>query len=91
MNTLIKTGVLAVTTGLVFGMGSTTFAPDAEAAWEPKKSVEFVIMAGKGGGADRLARFIQGLIASIFLLLAIIPQFPPVPSVGAKRTDRGLF
>jgi tripartite-type tricarboxylate transporter receptor subunit TctC len=35
----------------------------AQAAWEPKKPVEFVIMAGKGGGADRLARFIQGIIA----------------------------
>ncbi|MFQ5495229.1 MAG: hypothetical protein ACE5EX_07585, partial [Phycisphaerae bacterium] len=30
--------------------------------WAPKKPVEFVIMAGKGGGADRLARFIQGII-----------------------------
>ncbi len=30
--------------------------------WQPKKPVEFVIMAGKGGGADRLARFIQGII-----------------------------
>ena len=31
-------------------------------AWEPKKPVEFVIMAGQGGGADRLARLIQGII-----------------------------
>ncbi|MEE2746262.1 MAG: tripartite tricarboxylate transporter substrate-binding protein [Pseudomonadota bacterium] len=31
--------------------------------WKPKKPVEFVIMAGKGGGADRLARFIQGIVA----------------------------
>jgi tripartite-type tricarboxylate transporter receptor subunit TctC len=36
---------------------------EAEAAWKPRKPVEFVIMAGKGGGADRIARFIQGLIA----------------------------
>ncbi|UCH74930.1 MAG: tripartite tricarboxylate transporter substrate binding protein [Rhodospirillales bacterium] len=34
----------------------------AHAAWEPKKPVEFVIMAGTGGGADRLARFIQSII-----------------------------
>ncbi len=35
----------------------------AEAAWQPSKPVEFVIMAGPGGGADIYARFISGLIA----------------------------
>jgi len=34
----------------------------AHAEWKPQKPVEFVIMAGAGGGADRLARFIQSLI-----------------------------
>jgi tripartite-type tricarboxylate transporter receptor subunit TctC len=32
------------------------------AAWEPKKPVEFIIMAGTGGGADQIARLIQGII-----------------------------
>jgi tripartite-type tricarboxylate transporter receptor subunit TctC len=32
-------------------------------AWEPKKPVEFVIMAGKGGGADKMARLMQTVIA----------------------------
>ncbi len=31
-------------------------------AWEPTKPVEFVIPAGTGGGADQMARFIQGVI-----------------------------
>jgi putative tricarboxylic transport membrane protein len=31
-------------------------------AWEPKKPVEFIIMAGTGGGADQIARLLQGLI-----------------------------
>ncbi len=31
-------------------------------AWEPTKSIEFVIPAGTGGGADLMARFIQGVI-----------------------------
>ena len=31
-------------------------------AWEPKKPVEMIIMAGTGGGADQLARLIQGII-----------------------------
>lgn len=34
----------------------------AQAAWEPSKPVEFVIPAGTGGGADQMARLIQGII-----------------------------
>jgi len=37
--------------------------PQAVAAWEPTKTVEFIIPAGTGGGADQMARFIQGLVA----------------------------
>ncbi len=44
--------------GLAFSVSSGAMAQ----GWQPKKPVEFVIMAGKGGGADRLARFIQGII-----------------------------
>lgn len=32
------------------------------AAWEPSKPVEFVVPAGTGGGADQMARLIQGII-----------------------------
>ncbi len=32
-------------------------------AWEPTKSVEFVVPAGTGGGADQMARFIQGVVS----------------------------
>jgi tripartite-type tricarboxylate transporter receptor subunit TctC len=34
----------------------------AQAAWEPTKPVEFVVPAGTGGGADQMARFIQGVV-----------------------------
>jgi len=33
------------------------------AGWEPTKPVEFVIPAGTGGGADQMARLIQGIVA----------------------------
>lgn len=36
-------------------------APTAQAAWEPTKPVEFVVPAGTGGGADQMARLIQGI------------------------------
>lgn len=35
----------------------------ALAAWEPTKPIEFVVPAGTGGGADQMARFIQGVVA----------------------------
>lgn len=34
----------------------------ASQAWEPTKTVEFVVPAGTGGGADQMARFIQGVV-----------------------------
>ena len=47
-------GALAVA-GSLAASGTAT-------AWEPKKPVEFIIMAGTGGGADQIARLLQGLI-----------------------------
>src|SRR3989475_5586958 len=35
----------------------------AFAAWEPTKTVEFVVPAGTGGGADQMARIIQSIVA----------------------------
>ncbi len=37
-------------------------APVAAESWKPQKPVEMVIMAGQGGGADRLARLFQSII-----------------------------
>ena len=34
----------------------------AQTNWEPTKSVEFIVPAGTGGGADQMARFLQGVI-----------------------------
>jgi putative tricarboxylic transport membrane protein len=48
----------------VFGMAAPILLPGAvAAAWEPTKPVEFVVPAGTGGGADQMARFLQGVIA----------------------------
>jgi putative tricarboxylic transport membrane protein len=37
-------------------------ATPVQAAWEPTKPVEFVVPAGTGGGADQMARLIQGIV-----------------------------
>jgi len=35
----------------------------AHAAWEPNRPVEFIVPAGTGGGADQMARTIQGIVS----------------------------
>ncbi len=35
----------------------------SHAAWEPTKTVEFIVPAGTGGGADQMARIVQSIIA----------------------------
>ena len=37
-------------------------------AWEPTKPVEFVVPAGTGGGADQIARLIQGVVVKYKLM-----------------------
>jgi putative tricarboxylic transport membrane protein len=34
----------------------------ARAAWQPTRPVEFIVPAGTGGGADQMARIIQGIV-----------------------------
>ncbi len=51
--------------GMAFVAGTsvaTVALSSAAVAWEPQKPVEFIIMAGAGGGADQIARLLQGLI-----------------------------
>ena len=43
-------------------VGAVGLSQPAVADWSPKKPVEFIIMAGTGGGADQIARLLQGLI-----------------------------
>ena len=38
------------------------------AAWEPTQPVEFIVPAGTGGGADQMARVIQGIITKHHLM-----------------------
>jgi len=44
-------------------LGALSLAPTSAIAWEPTKSVEFVVPAGIGGGADQMARLVQGIVA----------------------------
>jgi tripartite-type tricarboxylate transporter receptor subunit TctC len=48
------------------GAALTALAPAF--AWEPAKTVEFIVPAGTGGGADQMARLIQSIIAKHSLM-----------------------
>src|ERR1700748_3141728 len=52
--------VLALSVGAAALFGSA-FTP-ANAAWQPTRPVEFIVPAGTGGGADQMARVIQGIV-----------------------------
>jgi putative tricarboxylic transport membrane protein len=41
---------------------STAGISAAQAAWEPTRPVEIIVPAGTGGGADQMARVIQGIV-----------------------------
>lgn len=41
---------------------AAAFAAAPAHAWEPTKTVEFIVPAGTGGGADQMARLIDGII-----------------------------
>src|SRR2546421_8022881 len=49
-------------------MAGALAAPLAAHAWEPTKTVEFIVPAGTGGGADQMARAIQGIAAKHALM-----------------------
>jgi len=48
--------------GAFAALCASSVALPAHAAWEPTRPVEFIIPAGTGGGADQMARTIQGIV-----------------------------
>ena len=78
------TKVLSLGLALGVGLGFTVATTDSAKAWEPKKPVEFIVMAGKGGGADKAVRFIQTIIAKNKLSSK---PFTPVNKPGGSGAE----
>ncbi len=53
---------IAGSIALVAGFAALPQAAQAQ-GWEPTKTVEFIVPAGTGGGADQMARIVQSIIA----------------------------
>jgi putative tricarboxylic transport membrane protein len=58
--------------------------PFSAQAWEPTKNVEFIIPAGTGGGADQMARAIQGIVAKHGLMKQSILPINKAGGAGAE-------
>jgi tripartite-type tricarboxylate transporter receptor subunit TctC len=63
--------------------GSLAIASAAQ-AWEPTKNVEFIIPAGTGGGADQMARAIQGIVAKHGLMKQSLLPINKAGGAGAE-------
>jgi tripartite-type tricarboxylate transporter receptor subunit TctC len=61
-----------------------TLSAGAAVAWEPTKPVEFVIPAGTGGGADQMARLIQGIAVKHKLMKESIVVVNKAGGAGAE-------
>ena len=53
-------------------------------AWEPTKTVEFIVPAGTGGGADQMARLIQSIIAKHNLMKQAMVVVNKAGGAGAE-------
>jgi putative tricarboxylic transport membrane protein len=63
---------------LILGACAVAVCVGTAVAWEPQKPVEFIIMAGPGGGADRMARLMQSVIEKYkFSSKPFIPKNKP--------------
>ena len=79
MNRSLKQYTIAMAAGM--GAVLAFSAAPAQAAWEPTRPVEFIIPAGTGGGADIMARTIQGIVSKHNLMKQ--PILPINKSGGA--------
>jgi putative tricarboxylic transport membrane protein len=70
--------------GIAAAAALTTAMPAFASDWQPNRPVEMVIMAGQGGGADRLARLFQTIIQQESL--ARMP-FMPVNKGGGSGAE----
>jgi putative tricarboxylic transport membrane protein len=65
-------------------LGLALAAPLAAQAWEPTRNIEFIIPAGTGGGADQMARAIQGIVAKHNLAKVSILPINKAGGAGAE-------
>lgn len=71
---------------LLLGLSGAALASPALAAreWEPTRPVQFIVPAGTGGGADQMARTIQGIVSKHKLMRQPIVVVNKAGGAGAE-------
>jgi len=77
------TRLAALGMGLLAASALSMF-PNAAVAWEPTKAVDFIVPAGTGGGADQMARMIQGIIQKNSLMAQPMVVINKAGGAGAE-------
>ena len=78
--TLLRIGIALSGGALALAAGPS----HAQATWEPTKTVEFIVPAGTGGGADQMARLSQAIIQKHGLMKQPIVVINKAGGAGAE-------
>ncbi len=78
-NLIRRTGMF-----LVAGALGAAAGPVLAQAWQPTKTVEFIVPAGTGGGADQMARAVQGIVAKHNLMKQSMVVINKAGGAGAE-------
>jgi putative tricarboxylic transport membrane protein len=76
----LKLGFAAAAFATLAGLSG----PAAAQGWQPTRPVQFIIPAGTGGGADQMARFIQGVVTKHNLMSQPITPINKAGGAGAE-------
>jgi putative tricarboxylic transport membrane protein len=79
-----KGGVMTRSFSKTVALAAALALPFSVQAWEPTKNVEFIIPAGTGGGADQMARAVQGIVAKHSLMKQSILPINKAGGAGAE-------
>jgi tripartite-type tricarboxylate transporter receptor subunit TctC len=73
------------TVALAWGaIAAVAAGPSFAQGWEPTKTVEFIVPAGTGGGADQMARLMQGIVQKHNLMKQPIVVINKAGGAGAE-------
>ncbi|MBB1093941.1 tripartite tricarboxylate transporter substrate binding protein [Rhodopseudomonas palustris] len=64
----MKGGATRIASGVIAAICAASWIAPANADWQPTRPVEFIVPAGTGGGADQMARTLQGIVTKYNLM-----------------------
>ena len=87
MSNVSRRNLLPAALALTAAIATTGHAA-AQPAWEPPRPVQLLVPAGTGGGADQMARTIQGIVSKYELMRQPIVVTNKAGGAGAEAFSR---